>query len=56
MRIRGTAVLIITVATIIGGMAAAIGAETSTGSGVVIGTKGEILQTLMLLKHVKQSQ
>ena len=56
MQIRETAALIITLATIVSGVTAAIGAETSIGSGVVIGTKGEILQTLTLLKHVKQSR
>jgi hypothetical protein len=41
--IRNIAPGIITLAAIISSAAAAIGAEISTGSGVVIGTKGEIL-------------
>jgi len=41
--IRNIAPGIITLATIISGIGPAIGAEISTGSGVVIGKKGEIL-------------
>jgi S1-C subfamily serine protease len=41
--IRNIASGIITLATIISGLGPAIGAEISSGSGVVIGTKGEIL-------------
>jgi tetratricopeptide (TPR) repeat protein len=53
MQISKRATLMVALATLISGVAAAQDAETSSGSGVVIGTKGEILTNAHVVQECR---